>query len=290
MKYDLMFIGPTTIDDNVDYTGEAVHAAGGAVYFCSFAARAAGVRVFAAAKMNPWDKEIADAFEDIPMTVIPSAKTTCMRNVYHDATREKRESTVPAQSDPVLPSEIPDVDCTLYHLAGLLYGDFPLELITALSGRGMLAADMQGFLRHKEGNGLAFHDWAYKKDYLHYFDFVKVDANEAEILTGLTDRRAAAKQLHAWGAKEILISYNEEMLAYDGTDFATAPVKSRNLSGRTGRGDTVFASYLARRVLGDSMADALLYATALVSLKMETPGPFKGTDADVRAYIREFYK
>ena len=34
---------------------------------------------------------------------------------------------------------------------------------------------------------------------------------------------------------------------------------------------------------------ALLYATALVSLKMETPGPFKGTREDVLRYIREFY-
>ena len=40
---------------------------------------------------------------------------------------------------------------------------------------------------------------------------------------------------------------------------------------------------------GASIPDALLYATALVSLKMETPGPFRGTDADVRAYIDEFY-
>ena len=38
------------------------------------------------------------------------------------------------------------------------------------------------------------------------------------------------------------------------------------------------------------MADALLYCTALVSLKMETPGPFQGTREDVLRYIREFYK
>ena len=37
------------------------------------------------------------------------------------------------------------------------------------------------------------------------------------------------------------------------------------------------------------MQEALLYATALVSLKMETPGPFTGTREDVLAYIEEFY-
>ncbi len=46
-----------------------------------------------------------------------------------------------------------------------------------------------------------FHDWKDKLTYLPYFDFLKTDAAEAEILTGLTDRRAAAKQLYEWGAK-----------------------------------------------------------------------------------------
>ena len=36
--------------------------------------------------------------------------------------------------------------------------------------------------------------------------------------------------------------------------------------------------------------EALLYCTALVSLKMETPGPFQGTRPDVLDYIREFYR
>ena len=134
-----------------------------------------------------------------------------------------------------------------------------------------------------------FHDWSDKMEYLKYFDFLKTDAAEAEILTGLTDRREAAKQLYAWGAKEILISHNSEMLVYDGKDFFTCPVKARNLSGRTGRGDTAFAGYINERQHA-SVEEALLWATALVSLKMETPGPFRGCREDVVVYINEFYK
>ena len=99
--------------------------------------------------------------------------------------------------------------------AGLLYGDFPNELIPALSKKGKVSADIQGFLRHNENGLMNFHDWKDKLTYLPYFDFLKTDAAEAEILTGLTDRRAAAKQLYEWGAKEILISHNSEMLVYD---------------------------------------------------------------------------
>ena len=79
------------------------------------------------------------------------------------------------------------------------------------------------------------------------------------------------------------------MLAYDGKEMRTYPVKSRQLSGRTGRGDTVFGSYIAMRVTGAGMDEALRYATACVSLKMETPGPFSGPREDVEAYLRAFY-
>ena len=47
--------------------------------------------------------------------------------------RERRKAECLAQSDAITPDQIPDVDCGLYHLAGLLYGDFPNELIPALS-------------------------------------------------------------------------------------------------------------------------------------------------------------
>ena len=289
--YDLMIVGPATRDVNIDYTGIEDRSTGGAVTFCTPAAVAAGAKVFAAVKIAPGDKDIIDGFRMAPedIALLPSEKTTLMKNVYFAPDRERRDASCPAQSDPIRPGEIPDVDCRLYHLAGLLYGDFPNELIEFLHGRGLVSADAQGFLRHNEDGKLCFHDWEDKLKYLPYMDFLKTDAAEAEILTGLTDREAAARQLHAWGAKEILISHNTEMLAYDGKDLFTCPVMARNLSGRTGRGDTTFAAYLAMRMTGANMKDALLYATACVSLKMETPGVFRGTRADVEDYIREFY-
>ena len=291
-SYDLMIIGPATRDVNIDYTGAEDRCVGGAVTFCTPAARATGAKVFAAVKANPADRDVLEPLGGDPAdaALLPSAKTTLMRNEYFTADRERRNSSCPAQSDPVLPEEIPDVPCRLYHLAGLLYGDFPDALIEKLHQQGLVSADAQGFLRHNENGTLCFHDWEKKLKYLPYMDFLKTDAAEAEILTGLTDRAAAARQLHEWGAKEVVISHNSEILAYDGERYCTCPIKARNLSGRTGRGDTTFGSYLAMRMLGADMAGALLYATACVSLKMETPGPFTGTREDVEAYIREFYQ
>ena len=163
-------------------------------------------------------------------------------------------------------------------------------MIIEASKRGKVAVDVQALLRHVnlEDHTMFFEDWKEKKEVLPYIEYLKTDAAEAEILTGLTDRYEAAKLLHTWGAKEVVITHNTEVIAYDGKGFCSCPIRARNLSGRTGRGDTTFAAYMTER-LHHSMKDSLLYATATVSNKMEIPGPYKGTRADVDKYIEEFY-
>ena len=85
-----------------------------------------------------------------------------------------------------------------------------------------------------------------------------------------------------------MITHNTEVLAYDGETIYTCPIRARNLSGRTGRGDTTFASYINER-LNHSVKEALLTATATVSLKMEKPGAITATRDEIEAYIREMY-
>ena len=291
-QYDLLILGPATRDVNIDYTGAEDCSVGGAVTFCTPAAAAAGARVFSAVKIAPADADIMEAIAlpDGDKALLPSEKTTLMRNEYFTPDRERRNALCPAQSDAITPAELPEVDFARCHLAGLLYGDFPPELIEALHARALLSADAQGFLRHNEDGRLCFHDWADKRKYLPFMRFFKTDAAEAEILTGLSDREAAARTLCDWGAQEVMVSHNTEMLVCNGTELCRCPVKARNLSGRTGRGDTTFGAYLAMRMTGHDLSQSLLYATACVSLKMETPGIFRGSRADVEEYIREFYR
>ena len=68
--------------------------------------------------------------------------------------------------------------------------------------------------------------------------------------------------------------------------FFNEKFSNSNVSGRTGRGDTTFAAYLSRRLTYD-VAESLKFAAALVSIKMETPGPFSGTLEDVMQRIKE---
>lgn len=88
------------------------------------------------------------------------------------------------------------------------------------------------------------------------------------------------------GPKEVVISHNHERVLACGKNIYRASLTPSKTVGRTGRGDTLFCSYLARRTLGDEPFSALKLAAALVSLKLETPGPFNGTLADVRLKMK----
>ena len=290
-QFDSLIIGEVAQDTNVDYDGTTVQAVGGAVYYSGFAAANIGHRTAVLPKADTSQVDLAAAFAPAPnVTVYPlhSKASFVTKNVYHTADRERRTSTVDSIIEPYRPEEVPQIDAAIWHLAGLVGGDIPNEMIPYAAKHAMVAIDVQTMLRWVENGGMVYRNWAEKKEMLPYVRFLKTDAAEAEILTGLTDRAEAAKVLYSWGAKEILITHNTEVLVYDGHEIYTCPIRARNLSGRTGRGDTTFAGYINERLTND-IPTALRFATALVSLKMETPGPFQGTREDVEAYLRDFY-
>ena len=290
-QYDSIIIGHISQDINIDCEGNEVRMYGGAVLFSSASAFALGHKVAAVTKNRLEDKAMLDGLviprEDVYFT--PAAASTSICNHYLTPDKERRDCRAISHGTAFELADLPaDAAGKIYHFAGLIYGDFPNELIRA--EKGDIALDVQGCLRHAdETTGeMYFEDWKDKKEMLPYIRYLKTDAAEAEIMTGTADRREAAKMLYDWGAKEILITHNTEVLAYDGKEFFTCPIRARNLSGRTGRGDTTFAAYINERLDADVPA-ALLTATALVSLKMETPGPFRGTRKDVEDYIAAFY-
>lgn len=291
--YDSVIIGHISKDINIDHEDKLVEMHGGAVIYSSASAYALGHRVAAVTKISADDSDCLNSFtvprEDVYVSFCE--ESTSIRNKYYTADKERRDCTCLSQGAPFTVKDIEGIEGDIYHLAGLIYGDFSDGLIRQCADRGAVAVDVQGLLRHadKQSGNMYFEDWAAKKEILPYITFLKTDAAEAEILTGTDDRKRAAEMLFDWGAKEILITHNTEVLAFDGKDFYTCPIKSRNLSGRTGRGDTTFAAYINER-LNNDVASSLLIATATVSLKMETPGAFKGTRADVEDYIRRFYK
>ena len=289
-SYDTFIIGHLSLDE-ITYRGVTESLLGGAVLYASYAAMAGGNKTGLLTKIARGSERLLQTFS-VPSENIHwrySRVNTSICNEFLSDDREQRRCTAHSIADPFRPEDIPAVDSAVYHLAGLIAGDFPESLIDALATRGKLAVDMQGFLRHAENGAMIFRDWPHKQYYLSKIAYLKTDAAEAEIMTGRADRRESARLLHSWGAGEVMVTHNTEALVFDGSTFYVVPLRSRNLSGRTGRGDSCFSAYITERQNKD-IAEALLYAAALVSLKMETPGPFRGCRKDVEAYIDQRYQ
>ena len=290
-RYDSFIMGHISIDENI-YQREVVKEIGGAVFYSSCASYAIGRKIGILTKLSRRDRKYLETFNIPPedITALDSKNTTSIRNIYHSADRERRTCTALSIADPFIIDDIPDnINSQIYHFAGLISGEFNNEMIKSLHDKGKIALDVQGFLRTvTENKEMVFIDWDKKKEYLPYIDYLKTDAAEAEIMTGTKDRKEAAKMLFEWGAKEIMITHNKEVLIYNGKKHYTCPLKPRNLSGRTGRGDTCFSAYITER-LDKDIESALLFASALVSLKMERPGPFRESRNEVEDYIKKFY-
>ncbi len=292
-QYESVIIGHITEDINIDHKDNTVRICGGAVLYASASAFALGHKVAAVTKLADADAARLEQFT-IPRAdvfAVSCERSTTIRNKYFTADKERRSCVCLSRGTPFTMDDIPaEIAGEIYHFAGLIVGDYADDMIPRCAEKGAVAVDVQGCLRHADGvtGEMYFEDWAAKKELLPFVTFLKTDAAEAEILTGTADRAEAAKILHSWGAKEILITHNTEVLAYDGKEIHTCPIRARNLSGRTGRGDTTFGAYLNERLRSD-VPTALRTATATVSLKMETPGAFRGTRDDVAAYLRAFY-
>ncbi len=285
-------LGQPSLDIDVDYDGTTLRHFGGAVVYGTFTACALGMRSAAVPK-GPWREDPLDAiFAGAKAQLFPveSPTRTSISNVYRDADRETRHSRAISRIEPYALEDLPPIRAQVWHLAGLMAGDIPAEVIQRLAAEGDVGLDLQGVMRQVAPDGsMRLCDWPDKERLLPRIRFLKADAAEAAAITGQPDRYEAARILCGMGAREVMITHNSEVLIYDAERFYVQPIRSRNLSGRTGRGDTAFSAYLCMR-LNHSIPEALMWATALVSLKMETPGPFRGTAEDVQAFIQQYFQ
>ena len=278
MKYDILMLGHISQDVLIDHQNVRQDIVGGAVVYSSFAAGSAGKRVKVITKLADKDLHILKNLQHplVDWDVLPSKQSTSIKNIYFTADKERREVILLSQADPFVLEEV-QAEASIYHLAGLFGGEIPDSLVLPLSKRGKVALDAQGVLRClDEQKNLVFRDWGRKQELLPYITYFKTDAAEAKILTGLDDREKAARLLYSWGAQEVMLTHNTEVMVCHQGNIHTAPFTNSNNSGRTGRGDTAFAAYLAWRQDHDA-AESTRFAAALCSLKMEKPGVFRGT-------------
>lgn len=175
----------------------------------------------------------------------------------------------------------------IFLLGSLLADDFPLSLIRELHALGTIVVDVQGYLREVVGEEVHATDWPEKVEALRYVDILKTNEHEMEVLTGHANPLLAARQLAAWGVKEVLLTMGDKgsIIYSEGEAVQIPAYKPEPLVDATGCGDTYTTAYLLRRAQGASLYDAGCFAAATATLKLQHSGPFQSTPAAVLSLI-----
>ncbi len=288
--YDIAFLGHYTKDTIISAEGTRV-VDGGAFNYGSHLAIRMGLKVAAITRLSQEDFHVVEDLKKLGVDVF--AKTTphstCLRLEYPTPNVDERILYITSSAGPFTPSEVKDISSKAFVIGASVRGEVSLEVIEELRKKeSLISIDVQGFIRIARGGKLVFEGWTEKEKVLSKVDILKTDAVEAELLTGQTDIRVAAKMLADFGPKEVVLTHRDGLLVYDGSHFYEAIFYPEKLIGRSGRGDTCIASYVARR-LNASPSEAMIWAAAVTSLKLEAEGPFRRDIREIEKLIQKKY-
>jgi len=271
-------------------------ASGGGVYYGSVALRRIGLDVAVATRLHPDDFPRLDEMRQAGVRVFaaPAPETSGIENRYNSADMERRVCKPLGFAGPFRREDIPPLSARVTMIVPIIAGEVDLPLLRWLAARGpaggprmqsiRIGLDVQGFVRVRkdgdDGPHLVFRQWPDMAEGLALVTYLKVDRAEAELLTGQTDLQAAARELAAYGPREVIVTQSSGITVCAGGRIYEAPFTPRSLAGRTGRGDTCFAAYVGRR-LSASAEEACRFAAAVTTLKQEQPGPWRGTLKDI---------
>ena len=289
-RYDLVFMGHVTIDEIEAKEGSAHGVPGGAPYFGAFAASRSKKRIAVVTRMAQGDAHLLEPLKaagiDVYLQPVPS--TTHMRVVHPTGNPDERLMFQTQSAGFFESADVPPLAPGLIHLGALTDREFTLEFMQQLRQRGFrLSVDMQNFVRQvdTETGVIHFRDVPDKREIVGLADIVKLDIVEAEVLTGTRNKDQAAKRVEEWGALETILTSSDGAFVRCKGNTYFERYTNRSSQGRTGRGDTTTGAYLARRI-DHPVQESLRFAVALASIKMETPGPFRGSLEDVLARMK----
>ena len=290
-KYGITFIGHMCYDEVTPYGEDKIVAPGSAVLCGAMVSARIGVKTAAVVKMSLDEEHITRPMKDLGVDVfiIPSNVTTYSRVLHKSENVDERDITLVRTAGLIKIEDVPELTSEYFHLGGISDSEFDMALIDGLKARGCkLSTDMQSYVRQitPVTNEINFGDVKDKEEIVSKMDMVKLDIVEARVLTGTEDLEKAAQIVESWGCPEVVITKSDGVLARQSGVSYFEKFSNSSVIGRTGRGDTTFAAYQSRRLKHDVQA-SLKFAAALVSIKMETYGPFKGTLEDVYTRIKE---
>ena len=288
---DICCIGHIT-KDKIITPRQTVYMAGGTSFYFSYAFShlPQNVSFQLVTKLGEGEmKSVEDMRQaGIDVQVYPSRHTVYFENKYGE-NQNGRTQRVLERADPFTVDEMREVNAGVYHLGSLLSDDFSTEVVKYLSTKGRISIDAQGYLREVRGEKVYPIDWAEKLEILAHTDIIKVNEHEMEVITGLTDPRAAAKCLAEWGVKEVCVTLGSEgsIILAEGKFYDIPAYEPKEIVDATGCGDTYSAGYLWCRAQGMGFEESGKFAAAMCTLKLEHSGPFDGSIDDVRRVMAE---
>lgn len=283
-------MGHYTKDTIVSSSGTRIVNGGAFNYGANVAARM-NLKVQAITMMSTEDSKVAIDLEGVGVktNVTWSPESTCLKLVYPSDNPDERIIYVSNWAGPFTSEDIIPIEAEVIVVGASMREEIPLKIIKELAQKdSVLAADVQSFLRVNDNGRLVAKPWSEKEEVLSCIDVLKTDAVEAELLTGERDIEEAAILIRDMGPKEVIVTHKSGVLVFAEGKFYQAVFYPRELIGRSGRGDTCLASYLARRI-NSSPQEATIWAAAVTSLKMEAEGPFRRSIYEVEKLIREKY-
>ena len=285
--YDICCVGHITSDRIINTHGVMDMPGGTALYFSAAVSRLE-LDYLLVTGLAEREMRYVTSLRDkgIRVLVQPSAHTVYFENIYSE-NQDHRTQNVLQKADPFAVEQVEDIKAKIFHLGPLLADDISLQFIKSLAGRGRISLDVQGYLRKVENRKVITADWPDKQEALQYVDILKADIIELQALTGCDDMPTGARILAHWGVKEVVITDGSHgSLIYSDGQFYTIPAYTpAKVVDATGCGDTYMAGYLYKRVKGAGIQEAAEFAAAMSGLKTATPGPFTGTEEDVKLFL-----
>ena len=285
--FDICCIGHITTDKVI--TPQAVkYMPGGTAYYFSYAVAGLAIKYVLVTAIADTEMRYVQNLRDrgVKVQVKHSAHTVNFENIYGD-NPDERVQNVLQKADAFKVGQIANVDAKVFHLGPLLADDISIDLIKTLAAKGMVSVDVQGYLRRVLNNKVYPADWPDKTIALPFIHTLKADEAELQALTGCDDARDGAQLLAASGVKEVVITNGSKgSFIYSGGVFYVIPAyPPAKIVDATGCGDTYMAGYLYKRCKGAGIQQAGEFAAAMASLKMESAGPFIGSEKDITQFL-----
>jgi sugar/nucleoside kinase (ribokinase family) len=289
--YDVALLGHYTKDTIVSAAGTRIVDGGACNYGANVVVRM-GLKTAVVTRLAKEDFHVVDELTRSGVDVFArvSPQSTCLRLEYPTPNVDERVIYVTSTAGAFTPAEVELLQARAFLVGASLRGEVGPEVIQELRKKdALLAADVQGFIRVARDGKLVPEAWSEKRQVLAHVDVLKADAVEAKMLTGEADIMLAARILADMGPSEIVLTHRDGLLVYADSQYYEVSFFPQKLVGRSGRGDTCIAAYVAKRLTAPPV-EATPWAAAVTSLKMEAEGPFRRKMNEVEDLMRRMYR